>query len=437
MVRTVLNSYVLILLFIFSEGYAQLKMDLKGRVVDKDMKPIEGAQVKLLIAKKSQITDNEGRFIFFFEVTSIQTNLFIPALNIISFHNGVLSFNVFENQQRLLIEMLNIRGQIIKRISQDEIGKGSYNINFLPDNVPDNMYFIKVEIGRRSSFFKAVNLKTLSGSQSGKGSGFEELSVKQCAEVSGALDVLEISKDKYETVKMNIHSYFNNLSDIVLKSNVTNNDKGLPPVKNGRNASTTRYWDCCKPHCGWHSNMRICDKNDRDLNDRGARSSCEGGPAYQCWDYAPFEINSKVSYAWAAFNNREARCGDCFQLDLQGDLRGKQMIVQIINIGDGGMNSFDLLIPGGGVGQFDGCSRQWNNAPLGKRYGGFHSQCGEDSNDPECIREMCKRAFGNKKDLMRGCEWYLDWFEMAHNPKVVYKKVSCPKEIKKISRIGY
>jgi hypothetical protein len=182
--------------------------------------------------------------------------------------------------------------------------------------------------------------------------------------------------------------------------------------------------------------MRICDKNDRDLNDRGAGSSCEGGPAYQCWDYAPLEINSKVTYAWAAFNNREAGCGDCFQLDLQGDLKGKQMIVQIINIGDGGLNSFDLLIPGGGVGQFNGCSSQWNNPPLGKRYGGFHSECGEDADDAECIRKMCKRAFGDKKDLMRGCEWYLGWFEMSHNPKVVYKKVSCPKEIKKISRIG-
>jgi hypothetical protein len=37
---------------------------------------------------------------------------------------------------------------------------------------------------------------------------------------------------------------------------------------------------------------------------------------------------------------------------------------------------------------------------------------------------------------MRGCNWFLDWFQMADNPKVVYKKVSCPQQIKDISKIG-
>jgi hypothetical protein len=178
--------------------------------------------------------------------------------------------------------------------------------------------------------------------------------------------------------------------------------------------------------------MKMCDINGNPINDRNARSGCEGGPAFQCMDYAPIEINSKVSYGWAAFNNPGTNCGDCFQLDFQGELSGKQMIVQVINIGDGGQNAFDLLIPGGGVGALDGCSRQWNTQQLGLRYGGFRAVCA----DGDCVRNMCQQAFGNRPDLMRGCDWYIEWFKMADNPKVVFKKVSCPQEIKNISQIG-
>ena len=49
---------------------------------------------------------------------------------------------------------------------------------------------------------------------------------------------------------------------------------------------------------------------------------------------------------------------------------------------------------------------------------------------------MCQKAFGDKPDLMRGCDWFLNWFQMGDNPQVVYMKVSCPQEIKNISRIG-
>lgn len=230
-----------------------------------------------------------------------------------------------------------------------------------------------------------------------------------------------------------MYSYNANVNDIVLKPDQSN-DEGLPPITNGQQARTTRYWDCCKPHCGWNTNMRMCDINGKEIGDKNAKSSCDGGPAFQCMDYAPIEVNSKVSYGWAAFNNsHEAQCGDCFQLDFKDAIAGKQMIVQVVNIGDGGQNAFDLLIPGGGVGRQNSCSRQWNNAPLGPDRGGFMAACGKNK---DCISGMCQNAFQNRPDLMRGCNWFLDWFNMADNPKVVFKKVSCPQKIKDISRIG-
>lgn len=415
---------ILITLFLISPGFAQ-KVYLRGRVVDKDYKAIQGAQVKLFKANKTQHTDWEGKFNIEIDITSVQNR---RISNMITFHNGTLSYNVSEKSQQLHIEIFDIKGQKVGSLLQEISGKGTFNSKLLPQGLSAAMYFVKLRIGDCSGVFKIMSIKN----QTYAFSGYREKSLmNKTLAASDFIDSLEVSKDGYKAVCQGINSYSAQLPDIVLQSN-SSNDQGLPPITNGQSANTTRYWDCCKPHCGWHSNMKMCDINGNPINDRNARSGCEGGPAFQCMDYAPIEINSKVSYGWAAFNNPGTNCGDCFQLDFQGELSGKQMIVQVINIGDGGQNAFDLLIPGGGVGALDGCSRQWNTQQLGARYGGFRAVCA----DGGCVRNMCQQAFGNRPDLMRGCEWYLKWFRMADNPKVKFKKVPCPQEIKNISQIG-
>ncbi len=418
-------KFALISMFIISPGYSQ-KVYLKGRVVDKDYKAIQGAQVKIIKANKTQSTDWEGKFSIEMDITSVQAN---QISDMVTFHNGILSYNVSKSQQQIHIEIFNIKGQKVSSILQEISGKGTFNSKILPEALSAAVYFVKMRVGNSTDVFKVMSFKNQILSLSDHG---DKSFMNKTAAVSQAIDSLEVSKNDYKTVKQGISSYSAQLSDIVLQSNSTN-DQGLPPVVNGQQAKTTRYWDCCKPHCGWHSNMKMCDINGSPINDRNAKSGCEGGPAFQCMDYAPIEVNSKVSYGWAAFNNQGTQCGDCFQLDFQGPLSGKQMIVQVINIGDGGTNAFDLLIPGGGVGALNGCSRQWNNAPLGVQYGGFRATCGANEG---CIRNMCQQAFGNRADLMRGCEWYLEWFNMADNPEVKFAKVACPQAIKNISQIG-
>ncbi len=427
MITKTVTFAVVILLFILSTGYGQ-ETGIRGRAVDKDNKPVQGALVKLITAKKSQTTDAGGSF-FFAMATSTRILPAGPVVTVISFRNGIFSFNVSEDQQEIHIEVFDKKGQRVNKVTKEGVNEGTYHINVLPDNLPVMMYFVKLRMGSSSGVYKVINLRNRSGALPGTGPRPEKSLLKRSAGMPKVIDTLQIGKDGYQTSRINILSYTTDLPDIVLKPN----DEGLPPVVNGKTASTTRYWDCCKPHCGWQTKMRMCGIDGKDLQDQAAKSGCEGGPSFQCWDYAPIEINSKVSYGWAAFNNSGTQCGDCFQLDFQGALAGKQMIVQIINIGNGGMDAFDLLIPGGGVGALNGCSRQWNNAPLGVQYGGFHSTCG---NNAGCIRNMCQQAFGDKADLMRGCEWYLNWFKMTSNPKAMYAKVSCPQKIKDISKIG-
>jgi hypothetical protein len=35
----------------------------------------------------------------------------------------------------------------------------------------------------------------------------------------------------------------------------------------------------------------------------------------------------------------------------------------------------------------------------------------------------------NLSELAAGCEWFVDWFEVADNPAVKYKEVACPAEL--------
>lgn len=240
---------------------------------------------------------------------------------------------------------------------------------------------------------------------------------------------------------------------------------GLPPVTNGCNGYATRFWDCCKPHCGWKGNvpgnmtpMESCNPSDQGLGgDFDAQSACNGGDAYTCHDLAPWTVNSFVSYGFAATSNGDV-CGRCYQLDFTGKshnggedpgsaaLAGKSMIVQAINVGyDVGGGQFDLLIPGGGVGAFNACSKQWgiDASQLGKQYGGFLGACkdqlGYDAAQAaykSCVAERCQSVFTSKglTELATGCQWFVDWFGAADNPNIVYKEVQCPQEL--IDRSG-
>ena len=109
---------------------------------------------------------------------------------------------------------------------------------------------------------------------------------------------------------------------------------------------TTRFWDCCKPSCGWKEKGPVdqpvlsCGIDNKPI-DINAGTGCNGGAAYLCSDQQPWAINDTFSYGFAgAFIMRdltggqveEAWCCACYQLDFTSDpLRGKSMIIQASN----------------------------------------------------------------------------------------------------------
>jgi hypothetical protein len=180
------------------------------------------------------------------------------------------------------------------------------------------------------------------------------------------------------------------------------------------------------------------------IGDRNAKSGCDsGGSAYECYDFSPwYDAATNLSYGFAAYN--AAGCGACYQLQFTGTssgsptgaaaIKGKQMIVQIINIGNIAAGQFDLLIPGGGVGERTaGCTAQWGSVELGATYGGLLLTC---NNDPACMASKCQSVFGSIPAMLAGCNWFTGWFSSADNPKLIYKQVSCPSQLTSKSGIS-
>lgn len=242
------------------------------------------------------------------------------------------------------------------------------------------------------------------------------------------------------------------------------NQLTLPKIQQGCNGYATRFWDCCKPHCGWSGNLPMgmqpnnsCGPANEPLNDINAGSACGGGNAHTCHQLIPFTMSETVAYGWAATQSGDI-CGRCYQIDFTGEshnspndpgskaLANKSMIVQALNIGgDVANGQFDILIPGGGVGLFDACTNQWrvNGGELGAQYGGFLSACKDElgfdrslSDYKSCVVRRCNNVFGSRglTDLEQGCLWFADWFEAADNPALKYKEVKCPTEL--INRSG-
>nr|AAR22385.1 cellulase II [Apriona germarii] len=202
---------------------------------------------------------------------------------------------------------------------------------------------------------------------------------------------------------------------------------------------TTRYWDCCKPSCSWKANLKsksgkpveACAADGKTVVKESTKSACEeGAGAYMCSDQQPKVVNSTfaLGYVAASFTGGidVNMCCACLRLKFQGDLSGKQMIVQVTNTGsDLGSNQFDIAIPGGGVGIFTkGCSSQWGTPSngWGDQYGGVssESQC---SQLPSSLREGCKFRFTFMKSVS--------------NPAVTFEQVSCPSEIVSASGCNY
>jgi hypothetical protein len=217
----------------------------------------------------------------------------------------------------------------------------------------------------------------------------------------------------------------------------------------------SRYWDCCKPSCSWKENTnnlasQCSNKGTTKSTDWGAASVCDGGSMSTCISQIPFTISGcdNIGFAYAAVPTNNA-CGRCFELSFTGTgkyetklnhqkLKGKKLIVMASNIGyDVEGHQFDIMIPGGGYGKFNGCSNMGWSSNMGQQYGGLLSDCeseagysgGDDQiykRRKECLVNKCNSSFGSDTQAKQGCLFLANFMEAAGNPNHTYREVECP-----------
>ena len=221
----------------------------------------------------------------------------------------------------------------------------------------------------------------------------------------------------------------------------------------GGSGWATRYWDCCAPHCSWPQNTgylsKTCDSRGKNPTGGGG-SICSGGGQTTCTSHIPFTIDgcSDMAFAFAAVPGQNGGdCGKCFQLTFKGTgkystdanhkaIKGKKLIIMTTNIGhDVQPGQFDILIPGGGFGAFNGCSQMGWNIQNSEQYGGLLSDC-EKASDYKpaatlsCLKEKCNSSFGSDEESKKGCMFLADWMHAAGNPEHDFVEVECPQELK-------
>ncbi|OBT86104.1 hypothetical protein VE02_05406 [Pseudogymnoascus sp. 03VT05] len=168
-------------------------------------------------------------------------------------------------------------------------------------------------------------------------------------------------------------------------------------------AITDRYWDCCKPSCGWKGKASFntpvfsCDANNTHLTDFEAGTGCNGGNEFLCADQSPWAVNDTFSYGFAGVSCpvyvEDAWCGACYHLDFTSG-----------------------EIPGGNTSYAAACTLQ---------YGVSNTVFGEE-NVALTTASQCDKL---PKALQAPCHWRFDWFLNTDRPTANFTRVQCPVEL--------
>ena len=213
-------------------------------------------------------------------------------------------------------------------------------------------------------------------------------------------------------------------------------DNEIPVFTIDPASMSNQYWT------GWKVVGNSCQPTQDGLS-----QAADG--AFACTDMTPVAVNDTLSYAFVA-GPSGSPCGKCYHLQYNGGnkdnqikathkaLKGKHIIVMASNIGtDVKVGQFDLLVPGGGVGIFDAFSAQtgidWRNRF--KNDGGILSTCQEMdglgydaslADYQQCVKNHCQEVFADFPNLLKGCNWFAEWYMAADNPTYNWEEVECP-----------
>lgn len=360
----------------------------------------------------------------------------------------------------------------------NEPSRLSWNVYFLETSYSNGTYTIKAatvpeyfETGEASEFFKVdgkdyefkltVTPKGSNGGNNQQPQSSNSAKSSSSANSSSSQQQQQSSssvKSSSSVSSSSVRSSSSSASQPMSSYNYTNTAayEAIRPIAGGKTGSgfASRYWDCCKPSCAWPGKGGLkataCDARGSKISDDGATSMCNGGNAGTCTSQIPMVVNDTLAYAYAAVPAKDGgACGKCFALKFTGKgkyetkanhraLATKTLVVMASNVGeDVAQGQFDVMIPGGGVGLFNGCANMgWGN--MGAQYGGLLTECEKSAGSSgdlltkrkECLVGKCNTTFANDPVAKEGCMFLATWYEAAGNPTHTYQEVECPSALK-------
>jgi beta-glucosidase-like glycosyl hydrolase len=188
---------------------------ISGTVRYEDAKPFPGASVTLVNAKKTVTTDASGGYSFGGAYAlPFSGNVLIvktPALR-----EKYLYFGVFEKSEPVRIDLFNILGRRVGSLVNQELSRGNYRISPFVPNMALQLFFIKVQTGRRTTIVKLPLTRKYAAAG---GRSVQRLSGNQVptslAKVSAVVDTLVASAPEYQIVSKPIEAY-SGVHDFVL-----------------------------------------------------------------------------------------------------------------------------------------------------------------------------------------------------------------------------
>ncbi|HEX2956749.1 MAG TPA: carboxypeptidase-like regulatory domain-containing protein [Chitinispirillaceae bacterium] len=195
---------VLLVSSLWISSFSQtIKLD--GTISNSKGKAIVGASVKLYKAKVTVTTNSKGAYSIESETAVLSPETVAPSADLISFKNRSLIVDL-SKPATVKIETFDMKGTLIKRVTEQVASAGSYSFNPDVQGVASGMQILRVEAGDLHATFRSMPSKN--------GNQFVASSVSpmtlqggELAKVKAVVDTLTITAAGYYSKNVPISSY--------------------------------------------------------------------------------------------------------------------------------------------------------------------------------------------------------------------------------------
>jgi len=193
---------VLLMSMVWTASFAQT-IDLNGIITDNKGKAISGAKVTLVKKKLNATSDSKGAYSIVSKTAVILPEMVIPSNDVISLKNNSIIVDLAK-PSAVKIEMFDMKGKLIRRITDQVTGAGSFSFDLGTQSIHSAMA-VRVTAGTAFSTFRYIPFKNDFQSvitQSRNISSGEKL-----AKVQAVVDSLTVSASGFITKTVPISSY--------------------------------------------------------------------------------------------------------------------------------------------------------------------------------------------------------------------------------------